>query len=505
MSISKIKNIIEKHLSLLVLLFMGIQPILDVFSYFLGEQGDNAISTALRFLLLAVVSACGFLLTHKKKQYLLFYGIAAVFWVLHVLNCLRVGYTSMFSDTSNYLRIISLPMYTLSFITFFNVGKNIRKSLILGFALNFILVVLFTALPWMLGTPKYTYAGLSVGVMGWFGVANAQSAIVALLCPITILFAYRTEKYFVFLLSLVMTMGLLYLTGTKLTYYSILLICAGLVVLFLINLKTKSAIYILPLVLAISLTVLFKSASPMERREQLSNTARGNYSQMINESLKANEDASGEDDLDIPREKTIYEKLAEQRRSRLAVYADKELYGKVYREINDRFGVYNVMDAYDYTVEPTTLSDSRQRKAYYAKMIWSEKDFLTKLVGIEYSDMLHMDSIYDLENDFPAIFYFCGYLGFAMYMVFFGYFGFLILRGIWRYRWKFLSLEIGTVGMTFILAMGAAQISGNVLRKPNVTIYCAVIMAYIYHLMVNKLPDKSAVLKKGKTKKKAGT
>ena len=27
-------------------------------------------------------------------------------------------------------------------------------------------------------------------------------------------------------------------------------------------------------------------------------------------------------------------------------------------------------------------------------------------------------NIYDLENDFPAVFYFCGYIGFGLYMVF---------------------------------------------------------------------------------------
>ena len=39
-----------------------------------------------------------------------------------------------------------------------------------------------------------------------------------------------------------------------------------------------------------------------------------------------------------------------------------------------------------------------------------EKDFLTRLLGFEYSDMIYGDTIYDLENDFPAVFYFCGTL-----------------------------------------------------------------------------------------------
>lgn len=54
----------------------------------------------------------------------------------------------------------------------------------------------------------------------------------------------------------------------------------------------------------------------------------------------------------------------------------------------------------------------------YAKLMWEEKDFLTRLLGFEYSDMIYGDTIYDLENDFPAVFYFCGYIGFGLYMVF---------------------------------------------------------------------------------------
>ena len=33
----------------------------------------------------------------------------------------------------------------------------------------------------------------------------------------------------------------------------------------------------------------------------------------------------------------------------------------------------------------------------YAKLMWEEKDFLTRLLGFEYSDMIYGDTIYDLE------------------------------------------------------------------------------------------------------------
>jgi len=45
-------------------------------------------------------------------------------------------------------------------------------------------------------------------------------------------------------------------------------------------------------------------------------------------------------------------------------------------------------------------------------------------------------------------------------------------------------VEMGAVGMTFLLAAIAAQISGNVLRRPNVTAYFAIAAAYLCYLTV---------------------
>ena len=70
------------------------------------------------------------------------------------------------------------------------------------------------------------------------------------------------------------------------------------------------------------------------------------------------------------------------------------MYGPFLKNLHDRFGVYNVMEAYNYTTEPTILSDSRVRKKVFAKLVWQEKDFATKMLGFEYSDMLTPNAIY---------------------------------------------------------------------------------------------------------------
>ncbi len=509
-----LKRAIEQKLNILVVMLIAIQPALDVLSYFLAERlGSNTISTALRFLLLAAVSLLGFVLSERKKIYFILYGVAGLFWILHAANCFRIGYTSPVADAGNFLRILNFPLFILSFITFFQRGKEIQKSIFTGFAINLGEIILFTALPWLSGHPVYTYNGLGLGVLGWFSTPSAQSAIIVLVVPLALYRAYQAKKYLVFLLAALGASVLMFLTGTKLTFYSIFIVMGAYCFLFAVNLKKHSLKYVLPLLLILILTAALRHQSPMAVREHMSDYAQGNYSGLVKSSIAnsgVSQSAFSLLEGDFDPDQLTPEELELVRRLLIGVYTDPEVYGAVFEGLYDRFGVYNVMDAYDYTYEARILSDSRVRKSIFAKLVWEEKDFVTRLFGFEYSDMISDGEIYDLENDFPAVFYFCGYIGFALYMLIFLYFAFLILRAFvrdvadcsaerqgrpgnfivrglgsfWQGVSRYLTLEMGAVGMTFLLAVIAAQISGNVLRRPNVTVYFAAASACVYYLTV---------------------
>lgn len=519
--ISSLRSWLERRLPTLALLLMVIQPPLDVLSYFTQQQGVTALSTGLRFLLLAAVALLGFLLSDRKRLYLAFYAGAFLFWALHAANCFRIGYRAPVSDAGNYLRILNFPIFTLSLITLLQRSEAVRRRMVLGFAVAFGEILLFTLLPWALGRPVYTYSSLGVGMMGWFGVANAQSAIIVLVAPLTIYWAYRTGKYPVFLAAALLTCGLMFVTGTKFTFYSILIVAGAFAFLFAIQLKKDSLRYVLPLLAVAVLVFAFRNQSPMATRERMSDYHHGLYEDIVENSLESS-GADQETVLLIRRgvdaARTSEDKLERIRRSLLGVYTDKEVYGPLFKDLYDRFGVYNVMSAYGYSAEPSVLSDSRVRKGTFAKLMWEEKDALTRCLGFEYSDMLMGDAIYDMENDFPAVFYFCGYLGFALYLLFFAVFVWAVLRaflgdvrqaaqerrragagrlhsgfgGFWLGVRRFLTLEMGAVGMTFLLAVIAAQISGNVLRRPNVTVYFAAAAAMLYQLCRERLAAQKA-------------
>ena len=516
------KEALVRRLPHLIFALIVIQPLFDVLSFFLGEMGSNTLSTLLRFAFMAAVALLGFLVSDKKKLYLIFYALAAAFWLLHMANCFRIGYQSVVQDAANFLRIVSFLVFTLSLITFFHQGQQVRKAILLAFAANFVLFWLFTVLPWALGRPQYTYSELFVGMMGWFSIPNAQSTILVLTAPFAIYWAYCTKKYPAFLAMIVLCFGLMYATGTKLTFYSIFIIACAYIFLFVLQLGKAGLRYILPLVAVVVLVFVFWHQSPMDLRERMSAYSRDLNDQQVEATLEQNSaDKDAIEDAQKSKKKQPEATMEEIHRGLFYVYTDKESnglfmpYGYFFEDMNERFGLYRVMEAYNYSITSSTLSDFRVMKSLFSQLVWEEKDLATRFVGYEYSEVVVGDTIYDLENDFPAIYYFFGYIGFALYMLVFVYIAFVVLRALWadmagafqalprvegpKQKWfalgvwqglkRFLTIEMGAAGMSFLLAILAAQISGYVLRRPNATIYFAVATAYLFHLCADLRPE----------------
>ncbi len=526
-----IKEALCRRLPQIVFILIVMQPILDVLSFFLGELGSNAFSTLLRFTLMAALGLLGFIVSDKKKLYLGFYVLAGVFWALHMANCFRIGYQSMMEDTANFLRIISFLVFTLALIMFFRQGKQVRRAILLGFGVNFLLFWLFTLLPWALGQPQYTYDKLFVGMMGWFSIPNAQSTIIVLTAPFAIYWAYRSGKYPFFLGMCLLCCGMMYATGTKLTFYSIFVICGAYIFLFFLQMGKKSLRYVLPLALLVVLAFGFRHQSPMDLRERMSAYSRGTYNELVEKSMAqsgankaAIQKAQKQSAKGTPKKSgtgkkqpEVVQTMEEIHRGLFYVYEDT--YGEFFLDMNQRFGVYRVMEAYDFSTSSGVLSDFRVMKSLFSHLVWEEKDLCTRFLGYEYNEVVVGETIYDLENDFPAIYYFFGYVGFTLYMLVFVYIGFVVLRafavdmyqglrsvppaqgykaqarrlglGVWQGLRRFLTIEMGAAGMSFLLAILAAQISGYVLRRPNVTIYFAVATAYLFHLCVDLRPGLS--------------
>lgn len=483
----KLKTTLARSAGECMAALLLVQPLLDVLSYFMQGLGMTALTTALRTVLLFAVCAYGFAISDRKKLYGLLWGAAGGFWLLHMLNCFRLGYQDPVGDAAEYLKLIQFPLWTAAFLTFFRQrpGLDLRAAGML--AGNFALILLIIGLSYLTGMPAYTYdlpaRGFQKGLLGWFGVPNAQSAIVSMLAPGLLLWAWRTERLWVFSAACGLGLGLLYFTGTRLTYYSSVLLALGfLALLGLAALgggdRKRIPLFCAPLAVMLVLVLAFRGQSVMAQRQALTADAYAEYQAQADRILGEGWDYEGGEPSPAELEKItrVYEEVYTQRS-----VADTPLLG----DLLERFGTQRVMEHYRYATDAATLYNSRTKKLAVMALTWREQDWITRIFGFEYAKATINGTNYDPENDFPALPYFYGYLGAALYMGFTAYFLLAVLWGCLKNLRSlpgFLTVELGAYSMLYCLGLCSAQFSGQALRKPSVTVYLSLAAAQMYWL-----------------------
>lgn len=457
-----------------------LQPLLDVLSFFMREVGATGVTTMVRLALLMAVSLYGFVISDRRQLYAAGWAVAAGFWLLHSLNCIREGYLEPVGDAAEFLKLMQFPLWTMAFYAIFQKREGLSTAVFGVLAINFGVILLVIGLSYLTGHTAFTYdfpeRNIQLGVLGWFGVPNAQSAILSILVPGVILWAMNTERLWIYTLCAAAGLGLLYLTGTRLTYYTALLCAAGFLVLVL--LCRKPVAFCLPMLVLFVLLVALRGVSPMEQRQEVSETSFAVYQEKIDAVMGEDKEFTYKKGEEIAP--AVYEKI---KTLYTDVYGKEGVYGEVLLgDLNERFGVEKVMEEFSYSIAPQVLNNSRTRKLIALRMVWEERDFLTHLLGMEYSAAKIGAHNYDPENDFPALLYFTGYLGVAIYVLFL--LG-IALYAVLAFSSRFPSLltpEFGTAAMMCALALGAAQLSGQVLRRPNVTVYFSLAAAVLLAL-----------------------
>lgn len=475
---SDLKRNLTAHTGDFMAAVLLLQPLLDVLSFFMIRAGATAVTTALRMGMLAAVSAYGFVLTDRRRLYLTMYAVIGGFWLLHALNCLRTGYTDPVGDLAEYLKLAQFPLWTFAFMTFFAKGEGLDQRAIGLVAVNFVVILLVVGISFAVGDPVYTYAyperGAFIGALGWFGVPSAQNAILCLTAPMLLLWGLKSDHSWIFALCCLGGFSLLYLTGTRLTYYTALLLAAAFLVLAF--LERKRLMFFVPCGVALVLLLVFQGASPMAERQTVADTSFAVYQEKIDQVMGEDKDFQY-DGGEIPPET-----LDKIRRVYTDVFGNVGVYGEpLLGEVIDRFGVDTVMEKYNYTVDVKILKDSRDRKVRVCDMIWDEQRFLTHLLGGEYSEAILQGVNFDPENDLPGLLYFYGILGVLLYGAFFIWIALTALLAFFRRFPELLTAEYLIYALIFVLSFGAALVSGNVLRRPNVLVYSALAAALLLH------------------------
>lgn len=470
------------------------QPLLDIISYWANEWSFTTLTTLVRFGMFAMVVVYGFIISDKKWTYIAACAVMGVYWVVHVIACIRAdgGYVNPISDMNNFLRTIHLPLFTFVFITIFKKSDLVPVYVQKAFVINMVIMMHALILSYMTGTQIYTYTSAKLGLMSWASVHNSQSAILSFIIPLMLLYAYNKKNKIMYYATALVCFVNLFFVGTKVAYFSIFIIALSMMVLLIISGEKKIFYYAVLFVIALlcALCINHSIAVDVKITHTSSMTEK---QQWVSNSMTVEQD-EGEAPLPTHISWEIYNGL-----DPLTRFEIREIYETHLGPVVQRFGFERVFEEYNFSLSVSELTAGRPMKRNFAKMAFEDSNLLSKMFGYEYCVLIETyeytnyrgetytyDYVFDLENDFPSVFYYSGYVGFAVYMLFLAYFvGLILVAVITRFK-KCVNLENGLLAVTLGLMLGSSQYSGNVLRRPNVSIYISVILAYIYYVTVIK-------------------
>lgn len=467
----------SKPIPRLILILFIIQPLLDVFSYWLSALGMNNTPTLLlRFAVLAATAGAAFFLSDRKRVYLIFAAVAVAFGAMHVFACFEAATAAgeafsralMLDDLVNYVRVLQFPLFTLCFITFMKRDEQSVEAVKLGFIFNFVLIAAVELLSAATGTNPYTYPSMGLGVVGWFYFPNSQSAILCMMIPVVLNEIAKSSKKWALPLAAAVSFAELFFFATRLAYLGIFAIAAGLVFVWAVT-KTLTKRKLAVMAICVVICGACIQLSPMHENQSIRSGSLEVKQQSINVLVNEGKRLYGDDG---------YQHLS------LA-------YNQYCGGLVDKFGLERVAEYFDYSTDAADITYVRSIKMAYCKMLLDDMPAASKIFGMEIGSLTFEDYIYDVENDFHAMYFLFGIAGLALLLAFIGYFAVLVINALIKNAKRYFTPEAGAAGIALCMGLIHVYNTAGVLRRPNASFYLAVLLAIIYYLMkIKKYQDK---------------
>lgn len=479
------KQFIVRQLPAVVFFYCLVQPLLDVAGYWQTELGiPNVVTMLLRMGLLCASVGLGFVLSDRKRYYLMAALVLGGFFIARTLVCMQVGFVEFYADFMNLARIYLMPLTTLCFCTFVKENPRVIRAMVAGFAANLGIIIAVQVLSRLTGTDPYTYTNKSIGVRGWFLYANTQSAIVSMIVPVAIGWALDRWQEKVLPVAVVTALGLgsLYALGTRLSTAALVAAGVGMAIcLLLIDRKRwrqSVAIGCVSLVFLLLLPV-----SPMADNLR---TQAGNFEQRqerFDETVaQAGPDASPEEQQE----------------------ALVEAYRLFIPGVVSRFGGQRTLEAYNYSTDVDYVANRRIMRLTFCKLLLEDSPESAKWFGMDVSRMRvegedlnwstgeveHMVTSFDPENDFHAIYYLCGGVGLVLMLLFLGSFALRALFAMARDFKRHFTVDFAALAICCCCAVAHCAFTASTLRHNSASVYLAMALAALWQMSRRELSAK---------------
>lgn len=410
----RIHQFIKTNFSLLLIVFLYLQPFLDVITAIFLEvfHIHFTIGMIFRFLfLLFVLYSVVFIF--QKKRCLVYYVLVLLYSICYMVMLYSTGGDSfLFSELQMLLKFFYFPLLLTSFY-FIKDSIVISEKIIIRL---FCIYLLFLFIPTLTHTGFQSYDVTKGGSIGWFYSANEISAIMAILFPIFIS-SFSNFKY---------------------KFYKILFLIIYLVVMLTIGTKVP--------LLAFFLTLFFIFMYMLicwirEKRYQWIMALMAGIVVIITSAI-----------LIIP--KTTFYKNIQVHLDFLGV-----------NHITDVFSSIHLIDHFIFSERVTFLEGK--------SISYDNAPLIKKVLGLGIHDEEDLSKM--IEMDYYDVFYSTGLVGCLLFFIPYLYILYQIYKSLKTKKFNFIRY-MNVVSLILILLL--SLFSGHVITSPSVSIYCIIILFF---------------------------
>lgn len=446
----------KQRFLLFMVVFIALQPVIDLLTSATLTWTNLSISFGLVFRTLYFCIMIIFILymafhSKRAKWYLSYLIGLLIFLVINIYLNMQVKNPYFLIQELSYLnKSIYFNIMLFGFILILEQlkknGIDVKNQIIRMFLTTSLIISAVFIIAQLTQTSIQNYARAKVGWTGWFYTGNEIGAIMAILLPITVLYAVqKTNKwndivYWIPFVALSLSMLAL---GTKVGYGGILVVLlSALFGSLILWIWKKQYIFKLNSIISTLFLALLIVVTPFTP------VFNNMYAHLDILGINLTKDVELEyDEWKEPSERDEENPIITGGQLQSLVFSSREIYIKEY-----------------------------QNQFLYAP-------YSQKLIGMGYAgnyvEPTKIKPIKLIEMDFHDFFYSFGILGFIYFIAPLIYFaGKYLLSIVMNVKTRFNYFTIFT-GISFLLGMGISYTAGHVLTAPSVSIYLAALLAIL--------------------------
>ena len=417
------KKIINKNINIILLIYLYIQPLLDVITAISINylKINITISSIIRLIFLMFLMFYSIFISKNKnkKQNILFILLIILYiFSFSIITIIYKDANALKYELKNTLNTFYFPITLITLLDIYN--QNEIKLKIKHIVYLFSIYVIFIIIPNLTNTSFLSYSHSKEGNIGWFLSANAVGNILSILTPFIIIYLIKIKDFIIIKSLLILSTIYVFLSmGTKVPILSLIICILGTIIFYIKKYIKEKNYKKIKIIATISSIIIIISC------------------------------------LIIPK---------------TSFYKNLEIH-KNYLGLNNYFEVFTKYELIDHFVFSQRLTFLENTNNSFKKANIIEKSF-----GIGYIENYNTEyeSNKTIEIDYFEIFYRHGIIGFSLYLTII----ILIIK-----REKINTKENSIINTEYrisvLLILLLALFSGHIIITPAVSIFVSLIILII--------------------------